>query len=84
MKNFTIKTRHGTKATLSSDDTFTLAFGNGFDEQGESTSRDLAAALDSADLFRLYGEIGITSQEAAKIADAIRLILDGDCDFIKG
>lgn len=80
---FKIRTRYGTKATLTSDDTLTLAFGKGFEQQGESTPLDLAMACDSADLMRLYGECGICSQEGSKIADAITLILGGDADFVK-
>lgn len=56
MKTYQVVTHDGSNAELWSDDTFTLHFGEGFEEQCESTPRDLADVVSRASLVEIAEE----------------------------
>ena len=53
MTTYQIKAIDGSSCELWSDDTFTLHFGAGFDEQCESTPETLSAAVSESSLRRI-------------------------------
>jgi hypothetical protein len=53
-KIYNITTKDGSKAQLFSDEALTLAFGRGFDDQGESTPEDLAECVSRQSLLRIF------------------------------
>jgi hypothetical protein len=69
MKTYKVTSIYGTEAILWSDDTFTLHFGEGFDDQCESTPETLAESvqLSSLELIAALGD----SNEAQKASAAV-------------
>ena len=56
MKTFySVLTIDGRDAELWSDDTYTLHFGNGFEDECESTPSALAAAVSEESLYEIVG-----------------------------
>lgn len=72
MTTYTVTTTDGTEATLWSDDTFTLHFGAGFDEQTESTVEELSESVSREDLLRIAAE-STDQSDREKAAKAARL-----------
>lgn len=53
MRIFNVIDTYGCEAQLWSDDSFTLHFGIGFEDQGESTPADLAASVSGDSLRKI-------------------------------
>ena len=74
MRIFNVHDRFGCEAQLWSDDTFTLHFGEGFEDQVESTEADLSAAVSRSDLERIaHGSDGADSNDQSKAAAALAI-----------
>jgi len=75
-RSYSVETKDGSEATLWSDDTFTLHFGAGFDDECESTPEMLAEAVAAHSLVDISNSRD--GNDSSKATAALRRIAEAE------